>query len=160
MRPPQTLRASPPPGSSRLSSLQLSAEAAAPSGIRLRRRTPSSGAGGSPGDYFLPAPGPRRGPRSPRPDGRPPPGLPPPTQPPRRPCARPAPCVRRVRRPESCIPPPGSSPRGPRRDLPSGRGREGRERPAGQRRSAGGSNVGRSRCQSRLCSFKRGPGRR
>ncbi|XP_075617203.1 F-box only protein 36 isoform X4 [Balearica regulorum gibbericeps] len=31
MRPPQTLRASPPPGSSRLSSLQLSAEAAAPS---------------------------------------------------------------------------------------------------------------------------------
>lgn len=85
MRPPQTLRASPPPGSSRLSSLQLSAEAAAPSsassaasaaeplpaargggcGTTFSRRRGSAGACAPPGPTGGPCPG-CRPPRSPR----------------------------------------------------------------------------------------------
>lgn len=100
MRPPQTLRACPPPSSSRLSFLQLSAEAAAPSSVSSAASAeplPAARGGGCRTTFSR-----RRGPAGacapPGPTRDPRPGRRPPTQAPLRPCACPAPSARWGRR--------------------------------------------------------------
>lgn len=111
----------PPPGSSRLSSLQLSAEAAAPSSASSATSAAEplpAARGGGWGTTFSRRRGPARARTPPGPTGGPGPAAAPHAAPAAAVCAPRS--LRSARRSVVSIPPPGSSPLSPRECLPSG----------------------------------------